>query len=253
MLKIQDLVVSFGGLIAVNDVNFEVSSGEIYGLIGPNGAGKTTVFNAVSGAIKPTSGHIFFCDEDISGLAPYEVNRHGIARTYQNINIFKKMTCIENTMVGRHSVDQANLGDAVFHTKRKKEEEKESIAFCEELLAFVGLAEKRDFLASSLPYGEQRKLEIARAMASEPKLLLLDEPAAGMNQAEKNELSKLIKRINKKGITVLLVEHNMKLVMGVCDRLCVLNYGKVIAKGKPDEISVDPVVIDAYLGGTSDD
>ena len=250
MLKVKDLTIRFGGLTAVDSLCMEIEDGEIYSLIGPNGAGKTTAFNAISGVYKPTSGKVYLKDEDISGLAPWQVNYKGIARTYQNINLYKTITVMENIMIGCHSQTCSNVFDGVFHTRRYKQEEAKIREVSEEILTFVGLWGKRNFLAKNLSYGEQRLLEIGRAMASRPKLLLLDEPAAGMNMSEKVELSALIRKIrDEQGITILLVEHDMKLVMNLADRITVLNYGKKIAAGIPSEIQKDPEVIKSYLGG----
>ena len=249
MLKLENLTIKFGGLTAVNNVTTEVKKGEIFGLIGPNGAGKTTTFNMVSGVFPPTSGKIIFKGEEIQGMPPNKVNYLGIARTYQNINLFKSMTALENIMVGRHSTSKASLWDARVLSKKTRAEEQEILERAHEFLAYVGLDAKANYKAGSLPYGEQRRLEIARALASEPELLLLDEPAAGMNLTEKDELSELIMRIRDDGKTILLVEHNMKLVMKICDNICVLNFGTKIAEGTPKEIQNNPQVIESYLGG----
>lgn len=249
MLKLEDLTIKFGGLTAVNSVNVEIQDGEIFGLIGPNGAGKTTLFNIISGVYKPTHGKVLFNGEEVQGTQPYKINKLGIARTYQNINLFKKMTVLENVMVGCHSKSKEGLWGALLRTSTQKKEEERIREKSMEILKFMDLEHKSDMKASNLSYGEQRRLEISRALASDPKLLLLDEPAAGMNGKEKEELSELIKKINKLDITVLLVEHDMKLVMKVTDNICVLNYGKKIAYGKPQSIQNNKEVIEAYLGG----
>ena len=248
MLTLENLTIKFGGLVAVNEVNTTVNKGEIFGLIGPNGAGKTTVFNMISGVYAPTSGKIIFKGKQIQGMAPDKVNYQGIARTYQNINLFKKMTALENVMVGCHSQTKATLLDAILLTKKTREEETKTVARAQEILDYVELGDKAMLRASSLSYGEQRRLEIARALASNPELLLLDEPAAGMNLTEKDDLARLIRRIRDDGITILLVEHHMKLVMDICDRICVLSFGKKIAEGKPEEIQNNEDVIASYLG-----
>ncbi len=249
MLQLNNLTIRFGGLTAVNDVTTHVNKGEIFGLVGPNGAGKTTTFNMISGYHIPTSGQIIFDGQEIQGKPQYEINRLGIARTYQNINLFNKMTVLENCMIGCHPRTRANIFDAILNTKRKRQEDAETREKCRKILAFMGLAHREDHLAKNLSYGEQRRLEIARAIVSDPKLLLLDEPAAGMNNTEKEELAGLIRQIRDMGITILLVEHNMKLVMSVCDRICVLNFGKKLAEGVPDYIQNREDVIAAYLGG----
>lgn len=249
MLKLEHLTIQFGGLTAVNDVTTHVQKGQIFGLVGPNGAGKTTTFNMISGYYAPTSGKVIFDGQEIQGKQQYEINRLGIARTYQNINLFNKMTVLENCMIGCHPRMKANLADAIFNTKRKQVEDEQCREKCRSILKFMDLSHREDYQAKSLSYGEQRRLEIARAIVSDPKLLLLDEPAAGMNNTEKEELNVMIRKIRDMGITVLLVEHNMKLVMSVCDEICVLNFGEKLAQGTPEYIQQHEGVIAAYLGG----
>lgn len=253
MLQLDNVTIKFGGLTAVNEVSAEIKRGQIFGLIGPNGAGKTTCFNIISGVYAPTSGRVIFEEKEIQGKRPNEINYLGIARTYQNINLFKKMTALENVMVGCHSVTKSNLLDSVLNTKRKRTEEKQIEEEASKLLEFVHLSDKADAMAGSLPYGAQRRLEIARAIASKPRLLLLDEPAAGMNLSEKDELALLIRRIRDQGITILLVEHHMRLVMDICDEICVLNYGKKLCQGTPEVVQNNEAVIAAYLGGANDE
>jgi branched-chain amino acid transport system ATP-binding protein len=248
MLQIDNLTIKFGGLTAVDNVSFEINKDAVFGLIGPNGAGKTTMFNMITGVYRPTAGKVLLNGREIQGMAPWQVNHLGIARTYQNINLFKKMTVLENTLVGCHSQSRAGVFGSIFRTRSQRKEEKAVREKSMEILFFMGLADKAKFLASSLSYGEQRRLEISRAMASEPQLLLLDEPAAGMNSKEKEDLSKTIQRISEKGITILLVEHDMKLVMKVTHTICVLNFGKKIAQGDPAYIQNHEEVIAAYLG-----
>jgi branched-chain amino acid transport system ATP-binding protein len=253
MLRLEKTTIRFGGLVAVNEVSAEITKGQIFGLIGPNGAGKTTLFNIISGVYAPTSGKVIFKGKEIQGLKPNRINYIGIARTYQNINLFKGMTAMDNVLVGCHSTTVSNMLSDIFNTRAKREEEAASREKCVKLLEFMDLSSKINSLASSLSYGEQRRLEIARAMASEPSLLLLDEPAAGMNLSEKAELTGLIREIRKRGITVLLVEHHMRLVMEICDEICVLNYGKKLAQGTPSFIQNDEQVIAAYLGSAANE
>lgn len=252
MLTLEQATIQFGGLTAVDHVSFTVEKGQIFGVIGPNGAGKTTLFNLVSGVHKLTSGSITFNGKNLSNLEPFRIAESGIARTYQNINLFSNLTVLENAMIGRHIKSSSGLASAIFRTSRQKEEEAAIQDKCMELLAFMGLEHKANLLAKNLSYGEQRCLEIARAMASEPQLLLLDEPAAGMNSTEKVELTEMIQKIQETGITILLVEHDMKLVMKITDRIAVLNFGKMIALDTPENVQNNPEVVAAYLGGGID-
>jgi branched-chain amino acid transport system ATP-binding protein len=252
MLKLENVTIKFGGLTAVNDVSLGIQHGSIFGLIGPNGAGKTTLFNLISGVYKPTSGKILYQNKEIHGKPSYKIAELGIARTYQNINLFGKMTTLENVMVGCHTKSSVGLFEAILKTKNQNKEENAIVEKSMKILDFMGLKDKAEYAASNLSYGDQRRLEISRAMASEPKLLLLDEPAAGMNTKEKLELNETIKKINRLGITVLLVEHDMKVVMNICDTVCVLNYGKNLSIGVPSYVQSDEKVIEAYLGGDLD-
>jgi len=249
VLRAEHLSIQFGGLRAVDDVNMTVHHGELYGLIGPNGAGKTTFFNLLTGVYKPTSGRFFLCGEELTGKSPIEVNRRGIARTFQNIRLFGNLTVAENVMIGLSNQIKCSIAESIFRLPRHSKSEKEYRERAIELLKVFKLDEFSDNLAKNLPYGKQRRLEIARALATNPKLLLLDEPAAGMNPQETQELMDDIMFIRDHfDMTILLIEHDMRLVGGICENLTVLNFGTELAQGKTSDVLNDPDVIKAYIG-----
>ena len=249
LLDVKNLGISFGGLRAVNGVNMDIEEGELYGLIGPKGAGKTTIFNLLTGVYKPDEGIIRLDGEDITGKKTIDINKAGIARTFQNIRLFKDMPVLDNVKVGLHNKHHYTTVEGIFRLPRYRRVEKEMDEKAMELLSVFGLEKEAEYQAANLPYGKQRKLEIARALATEPKLILLDEPAAGMNPNETKELMETIQFVREKfKMTILLIEHDMKLVSGICEKLTVLNFGEVLAQGNTSEVLNNPDVITAYLG-----
>ncbi|MGI6685715.1 MAG: ABC transporter ATP-binding protein [Bacillota bacterium] len=254
ILEVKDLFLNFGGVVAVNKLSFEVEEHSITSLIGPNGAGKTSAFNCLTGFYKATSGEILFEGKNVMRLKPHVITTMGMARTFQNLRLFKNMSVLENVMSGMHCRTTSGIGSAILRTPHQKGEEKKILETAEECLDFVGILDKKNRLARNLPYGDQRRVEWARALATKPKLLLLDEPAAGLNQVEKQQLMDLIRRIrDERNITIFLIEHNMDLIMRISEKIVVIDYGKKIAEGTADQVKNNPRVIEAYLGKEDDE
>lgn len=248
LLKVEHVTMQFGGLKAINNLNMSIEKGEIHGLLGPNGSGKTTCFNVISGVYQPTEGDVLLEGKKINGNQKYEINQLGIARTFQHISLFSTMNVLENVIIGQHCRTKAGIFSAMLRTRSDREEEKRVIERAYELLDFVGLTHRAGELACNLPYGEQRLLEIVRALASQPKLIMLDEASAGMNSVEKDNLIRIIRAISAEGITILMIEHDMKLAMSLSDQITVLDHGAKIAEGLPQAIQTNQQVIEAYLG-----
>lgn len=250
ILELRNVIKRFGGITASNNVNIHVPEGCIYGIIGPNGAGKTTLFNMITGVYDTTEGEVVFCGEKINGMNTDVIARKGIARTFQNIRLFSELSVYENVLTACQKKITYSILDGVLHTKKYKTQEKEMMEYCNSLLEEVGLLEHKDKIASSLPYGMQRRLEIARALATNPKLILLDEPAAGMNEDESEKLSDFVKNIrDTKNVTIVIIDHHMDVIMSICEQITVLNFGTMLAEGTPEKIQNNPEVIAAYLGG----
>ena len=247
-LVTERITMQFGGLVAVSQVSLSLATGEITAIIGPNGAGKTTTFNMISGLLTPTRGRIVLFGEDITGWAPHRIAASGLARTFQNVQLFANLNVVENVMASRYCRTRSTFVDAILGLPRDRTERRRTRQVAEELLGWVGIAEKRFLMPSELPYGDQRRLEIARALSTEPRLIMLDEPSAGMVPGEARGLMDLIGKLKERGLTILLIEHNMSVVMSISDRIVVLNFGEKIAEGPPGEIRKNPDVIEAYLG-----